>query len=126
MAISQEKSKRSATGAKYQAHRKKRRSVIGSGPANTRPGTTKLKTVRARGGSDKYALLKVEMANLLDPKTKKYVKAKISSVSDNPANRHYTRRNIITKGALITTDKGEARVTSRPGQDGTVNAVLIK
>ena len=53
------------------------------------------------------------------------MKAKIEIVTANPANRHYVRRNIMTKGTIIKTDKGDARVTSRPGQDGVINAVLI-
>jgi len=65
-------------------------------------------------------------ANLTDQKTKKSSKVKITSVVDNPANRNFVRRNIITKGAVVETEKGRARVTSRPGQDGLVNAVLIK
>ncbi|MBW3022802.1 30S ribosomal protein S8e, partial [Candidatus Woesearchaeota archaeon] len=55
-----------------------------------------------------------------------YTKAKIKTVADSPANKHYVRRNIITKGAIVETDKGKAKITSRPGQDGTVNAVLIQ
>ena len=35
-------------------------------------------------------------------------------------------RNIITRGATILTEIGLARVTSKPGQDGVVNAVLIE
>ena len=46
-------------------------------------------------------------------------------VVENPANRHFVRRNIMTKGTVIETEKGKARITSRPGQDGTINAVLI-
>jgi small subunit ribosomal protein S8e len=34
--------------------------------------------------------------------------------------------NVITKGAIIETEKGLAKVVSRPGQDGVVNAVLIE
>jgi small subunit ribosomal protein S8e len=34
--------------------------------------------------------------------------------------------NIITMGAVIETEIGNARVVSRPGQHGTINAVLIK
>ncbi|MEK6949175.1 MAG: 30S ribosomal protein S8e, partial [Nanoarchaeota archaeon] len=49
----------------------------------------------------------------------------IKTISGNPANRHFVRRNIMTKGAIIETEKGKARITSRPGQDGAVNAVLI-
>ena len=69
--------------------------------------------------------MKIEVANLLDQKTKKYSKVKIKSVVESPSNRHYVRRNIITKGTVIDTEKGKAKVTSRPGQDGTINAVLI-
>jgi small subunit ribosomal protein S8e len=44
---------------------------------------------------------------------------------ENQANIHYVRRNIINKGAIIETNLGKARVTSRPGQTGTINAVLL-
>jgi small subunit ribosomal protein S8e len=37
----------------------------------------------------------------------------------------YDRRGVITKGAEIETKIGLARVTSRPGGDGVINAVLI-
>jgi len=47
-------------------------------------------------------------------------------VEANPANINYVRRNLLTKGAIITTDLGRARIVSRPGQDGVVNAVLIQ
>ncbi|HDN05822.1 MAG TPA: 30S ribosomal protein S8e, partial [Candidatus Bathyarchaeota archaeon] len=43
----------------------------------------------------------------------------------NPANVDYDRRGVITKGAIIETSLGLARVTSRPGQNGVINAVLI-
>ncbi|HHC19323.1 MAG TPA: 30S ribosomal protein S8e, partial [Euryarchaeota archaeon] len=33
---------------------------------------------------------------------------------------------IITKGTIIETEVGLARVTSRPGQVGIINAVLIQ
>ena len=69
--------------------------------------------------------MSTETANLYDSKSNKYSKAKILSVVDNSANRHFVRRNIITKSCVIETDKGQAKVTSKPGRDGTVNAVLI-
>jgi small subunit ribosomal protein S8e len=62
----------------------------------------------------------------MDPATNRVIKSKIKTVKENPANPHYVRMNIITKGAVIETDAGLARVTSRPGQHGVVNAVLIK
>ena len=50
---------------------------------------------------------------------------KILDVIENPANPHYVRQNIVTRGAIIETDAGRARVTSRPGQHGVISAVLI-
>jgi len=35
------------------------------------------------------------------------------------------RRSILTKGAIIKTEIGDARITNRPGQDGIINAVLL-
>ena len=51
--------------------------------------------------------------------------ADIETVELNGANRNYVRRNIITKGAIIQTTLGKAKVTNRPGQDGSINAVLV-
>ncbi|MGA8914354.1 MAG: 30S ribosomal protein S8e, partial [Nitrososphaeraceae archaeon] len=44
----------------------------------------------------------------------------------NPTNKDFERRGVVTKGAIIDTDLGSARVVSRPGQHGIVNAILIK
>jgi small subunit ribosomal protein S8e len=49
----------------------------------------------------------------------------IVRVVKNLANIDYDRRGVITKGAIIETALGPARVTSRPGQDGVINAVLV-
>ena len=78
------------------------------------------------GGTLKNRAVLVKEANVLDSKSKKYQKAEIKSVSGNPANLHFVRRNTITKGAIIETSAGPARVTSRPGQTGTINAVLVE
>ena len=45
---------------------------------------------------------------------------------ENPANIHYVRRNIITRGAVVDTSAGKARVTSRPGQTGALSGVLVE
>jgi len=82
--------------------------------------------VRVRGGNEKIRARKVAYAVVSDPETGKSVKARILRVLETPANREYARRQIIVKGAIIETSEGKARVTSRPGQDGVVNAVLIK
>jgi len=123
--ISQAKSLRKPTGGRYKAFRKKRLSESGRIPSHTKVAKKKLKSMRVRGGSRKKRLLGIDTANVFDKKAKTYSKAKILNIIDNPANKQFVRRNIITKGAIINTDKGNAKVTSRPGQDGAVNAVLI-
>ena len=78
------------------------------------------------GSNIKVALLREEIANVYLPDQKKYEKLKIETIVANPANRHFVRRNIMTKGSIIKTPKGNARITSRPAQDGMINAVLVK
>ncbi len=116
---------RKPTGGIYKSARDKRKYEMGRAAAMTKIGKQKIIVEKTKGDSRKMKVLVAQVANVLDPKTKKFVKAAIKTVDDCPANRHFVRRNIIVKGAVITTDAGKARVTSRPGQDGTVNAVLI-
>lgn len=125
MVLTQSRSKRKISGGRYRPYRMKRLYEKGNLPSLTKIGKRDLKNIVARGGNLKSRLFKVDVANLLDKKTKTYSKVKITSVAESPANRHFVRRNIITKGTIIETEKGKAKVTSRPGQDGTVNAVLI-
>ncbi len=70
-------------------------------------------------------MVHAEVANVSDRKGKT-TKAKILRVKASPANRDYERRGVITKGAVVDTEAGEAKVTSRPTDDGVVNAVLTK
>ena len=125
MAIVQYRSRRKVSGGRYIDFRKKKLRDAGRLPTLTKIGKRKISAIRSTGGKVKNSILNAEVANVFDPKTKKYTTAKIELVVANPANRHYVRRNIITKGTIIKTDKGEARVTSRPGQEGSINAVLI-
>ncbi len=126
MVIVQSRSRRSSTGGRYHSARKKRKFEIGRSPSLTKVDETRSKKIVTKGKSVKVRLLKANVANLFDPKAKTFSKVKIVTVVENPANRHYIRRNIMTKGCIIQTEKGNARVTSRPGQDGTVNAILVK
>lgn len=92
----------------------------------TKIGERKIKIVRTRGGNKKVKVAADKKINVADPKTNEVKPAKIISVVENPANPHLVRRNIITKGAIVETDLGKVRVTSRPGQDGVINGVLIE
>ncbi|MFH1774069.1 MAG: 30S ribosomal protein S8e [Methanobacteriota archaeon] len=125
MALWQGKPVRKKTGGRYRAHRKKRKFEMGREHTEVAIGRRSAVQIRVRGGDYKTRLLIAENANIVNPKTKESRKAKILGVIENSANPHFVRRNIITKGAIINTEIGKARVTSRPGQDGNVNAVLI-
>jgi len=125
MALWQGKSKRKTTGGRYRPQKGKRKAEIGREQQITVVGKETNKRVRTRGGNLKFRTLTSSSVNVYDPKSKKTVKTEIKTVLENPANPHYVRRNIITKGAIIDTGKGKAKVTSRPGQHGTINAILL-
>jgi len=117
--------KKKPSGGRKRAHRGKRKFEQGSFPAETLLGEPKQKTSRGRGGNLKIKILSAKYACVTDTKSGKTEKADIVQVVKNPANIDYNRRGVITKGAVIETSLGLARVTSRPGQDGIINAVLI-
>jgi len=118
--------KRKKTGGRRRPYRKKRKYERGGDPVLTVIGERKLKEKRARGGGVKYALAADLYANVFDPEKKAAQKVKILRLLSNPASRDLERRGVITKGAIIETELGRAKVTSRPGQDGVINAVLVK
>ncbi len=124
MAITQTRPKRKVSGGRLISYRKKRKYEIGRAPTHTKVGKTQSKTKRTRGGNQKTSLLHADTINLLSKN--KQIKAKILTVKKSPANRHFVRRNILTKGTIIETDKGPAKITNRPGQEGTINGVLVE
>jgi len=126
MALWQGKSVRKPTGGRYRIHRKKRKFEMGREQTETKIGERRAVKIRVRGDNYKIRLLVAENANVINPKTKEVKKSKILSVVENSANLHFVRRNIVTKGAVILTELGKAKVTSRPGQDGNINAVLLE
>ncbi len=117
--------KRKPTGGKKRSYRKKRKFEMGSFPTETLLGEEKRKVDRVRGGNVKVRLLSTEVVNLSDPKTGRTERTKILRVLENPANIDYDRRGVLTKGTIVETPLGKAKITSRPGQNGVVNAVLL-
>lgn len=127
MVLIQGKSKRKPSGARYKAKIiKKRQSLVGRAPASTKIGAKRVQNIRARAGIQKMRALSVDKVNVYDPKTKKHSVAEIKNVVDNPADKNFIRRKIMTKGAIIETSKGNAKITNRPGQDGIIHAVLLE
>ncbi len=119
------RSSKKPTGGALERLRKKMRMDLGREPTATTVGEKDVRIVRGRGGKIKLALAADNMANILDTKAGQYKKAKIITVLQTPANPHFARRNIMTRGSIIKTELGDAVVTSRPGQDGVVNARLV-
>jgi len=124
------KSKRKISGGMRTSIRAKDKRLYEKGGnfSETMIGEPKNKTVKGLGATAKVKLKTTKFANVVDPKTNKVVKLEIVNVKVNEANRVYARRQIMTKGALIELGKEKilARVTSRPGQSGVINAMLIQ
>jgi small subunit ribosomal protein S8e len=120
----QGRSTRNRTGGRRRPHHKKKKHELGREPTETTVGETRLRAIDAQGNTEKVRALSTNVASVsIDGET---VEAEITDVAENDANPNYIRRNIITKGAIIETSEGTARVTSRPGQTGNVNAVLVE
>jgi small subunit ribosomal protein S8e len=117
--------KKKLTGGRKRAYRVKRKFEEGSFPAETILGEPRTRSPRGCGGKIKHKALSAKFASVTDPKSKKTETAEILRVAKNPANVDYNRRGVITKGAEIETSLGSARVTSRPGKHGIINAVLL-
>jgi small subunit ribosomal protein S8e len=111
------------TGKRRPAHKKKKME-LGGNWIETKLGKNSAATVRTLGGGFKKNLLRAEFANVRDA-AGKIVKTKITGVLEHTDNPHFVRRIIVTKGCVISTELGKVRVTSRPGQDGVVNGVLL-
>jgi small subunit ribosomal protein S8e len=117
--------KKKPSGGRKRAYRKKRRFERGSFPVETTRGARKLKTVRRQGGNLKTRVFSENQVSVSDSASGKTEKSELLRVARNPANVDYDRRGVITKGTIIETKQGLARVTSRPGQDGVINATLV-
>ena len=117
---------RRPTGAKFIPHYKvKKKYHLGRDDINPELAENEKRvTIRTKGGNKKIKLKFVTYANVFTGKG--YKKVKILDVVENKANVLFERRKIITKGAIIKTELGLAKVTSRPSQHGVVNAILIE
>ena len=125
MARSQERSRRKYTGKKYKHFNKKRKRDLERQPLHTVIGEEKKKKQRIMGGNEKLKLFATSFVNVTDPNTNKTSKYKIVSFNSNAASQDLNRRHVLTKGAIVETELGKVKITSRPGQHGVSNGVLI-
>lgn len=126
MALWQGESTRKPSGGRRRLNHKKRKTEIGREVQLATMGAVKTQMIRTTGGHQKVSIVSGNQVNVTDPKTGKTQVLDFTTVTDNPANPHYVRRNILTRGAVVMTKAGKAKITSRPGQDGVLNAVLVK
>ncbi|HIG33755.1 MAG TPA: 30S ribosomal protein S8e [Candidatus Poseidoniales archaeon] len=122
-------SRRKPTGGRLKRpsrYRGKRRTEVSSEEQLAFVGETdSRKSYRKRAGSQTVRILSVNQVNV-NTKDGKTVRATVKNVVGNDADPNYVRRNIVTKGAVLETDKGLVRVTSRPGMHGVVSGVLVE
>lgn len=116
--------KKKPSGGKKRSYRMKKTFEAGSFPTEMMLGEPKRKVSRRRGGNVKIRLRREKYTSVSNPKTGETKRVEILRVIKNLASVDYNRRGVITKGALIETELGTARVTSRPGQNGVINAIL--
>lgn len=118
--------KRKLTGGRSHPYRGRRKFEKGRPPAEPTVGEDYRVVARVRGGNRKIRIFATSSVQVSDPKSGKTQTTKIRKVLRNPANLDYSRRGIITKGALVDTELGIVRITSRPGQHGILNAILAE
>ena len=112
------------TGGRRKPLRSRRKYELDRYPNEAVIGNQVTVTRKVRGKNIKSAIKTIDSVNLaIDSKIKR---VKIIKVLENATNNDYQRRGIISKGAVLETEAGKCRVVSRPGQHGTVNAILVK
>ena len=116
---------RKITGGKYRDFRKKKKHSLSGTERKVKLRKTKQKVLKGMGKIKKTVLLSAENANVIDPKAKKAKKTTIKNVLETPSNRFLARQNILVKGAIIETELGKAKITNRPSQEGSVQAILV-
>lgn len=124
MAVWHKGSDTKKSGGRTRSYRKSRKYDLGSSFSEPELGEDRVSTKDTRGGNSKTVVREAKHVNLAaDGEVQK---VEIESVEDNPANPNYVRRSLLTKGTIIQTPEGKARITSRPGQDGVINATLVE
>ena len=124
MAVWHRRSLRKKTGGRTRRLKKSRKYEQGTEFSEPEVGEHRVEKKRTRGGNTKTRVARAEEVNLSVNGEVKRVG--IRSVEENPANPNFVRRSLLTKGTIIETSEGKARITSRPGQTGNVNAALVE
>lgn len=119
-------SRRKPSGGRKVQARGKRSTEISSEKQMALIGESKTKIYRRTGGNTLVRVLAADKVSINDPKTGKTSLGTIENVVENESDPNYVRRNVLVKGAIIETDKGRVKITSRPGKDGVINGILVE
>ena len=114
---------RKISGGRYIASRKKKLYEHPGKKRIVRLGEEIRKTKTSRGGNTKSFLFKAKFINLTSKG--KIKRVEIKNVVETPSDKFLARQNIMTKGTIVDTELGKARITNRPGQEGSINGVLL-
>lgn len=115
---------RKISGGRYKKARKKKKKERSGKPRMVVLGKENKKKIRIMGNHIKTVLLSTGKVNVYNKKTRKSKVVKIKTILETPANRFL--RKVLIKGGIIETELGKARITNRPGQESSVQAVLIE
>jgi small subunit ribosomal protein S8e len=107
-------------------HRKvKRKYELGSPPTLTRISNEEVRKIeRVYGGGVKVRLKEAMYVNVALPDGV-IKRVKVVEVVETPENPQYAKSGIVSRGSLVKTELGLVKITSRPGQDGVLNGVLV-
>ena len=119
-------SRRKPSGGRKVQARGKRATEISTEKQFALVGEPKRKIYRKTGGNTMVRVMAENRVAIADPAKGTTKMGTIMSVVENESDPNYVRRNILVKGAIIETDKGRVRITSRPGKDGVINGVLVE
>ena len=121
----QERSKRTSTGSKIKKAHNKRKRRFGRIAVETKIDRERKKIVRVRGGKYKIKAYSTNKINATDTEKGITQRVAITGLDSNAASADLARRKILTKGAIVNTELGRVRITSRPGQSGQVNGIIL-
>ena len=119
-------SRRKPSGGRKVQARGKRSTEISSEKQMALIGESKTKIYRRTGGNTLVRVLAADKVSINNQKTGKTTLGTIENVVENESDPNYVRRNVLVKGAIIETDKGRVRITSRHGKDGVINGILVE
>ena len=113
------------TGGKRHPLKSRRKFQIDRYPNEALIGEQLTVTRKTRGNNRKTSIKTANVVNI-SLGNGKIKNSELIKVLENQTNNDYQRRGVITKGAIVETKDGKCKIVSRPGQDGTLNGILIK